>query len=449
MNQPGLSGLHPTCCRNHDPDGAGTVCGQRLDQQEGRTRLFPSSALVDLQTRLDSLLSPDVDPAQAFETFANFQVVTAIVLATWPSSAPMMNSEQAAAVEEHLASQSSVIAKSGHRPLRGDAGVTWAHLPRSPVGTAAVLSVADQLLHSPSMRKELTELTGKIPDRTAKRWATTWKILKEEASPDCRTQVEEALPWSRQRRLSSSAPWTRNRIIPSLMTTALDKQHTYVPENIPQELPDRWFRIFLNDPVIPITARTRRLRRTIAIQLIQASTDMNSEEAIEYLGIPPGMNALDSWNTEPVLHALCDDTVRLRAGITRLAEHLASLPLDGRVNYRHRRQHCASWHLSAEAFDALHAQLTVAPTRLLHPRPERLHKALSAIIWRRVTKGEYCLAPCFWPPFGPARRIDATTAEISLARRIERAGPQSPYQAILPMLERHANSLLTTCDPSG
>ncbi|MFJ7277597.1 hypothetical protein [Kitasatospora sp. NPDC098663] len=364
-----------------------------------------------------------------------------------------MPSSQTAAVDEHIARQEARLAGSSSHWIRWDRGLAWSFLPSSPLGTAAVLFAADRLLRLPSaeLLSELGRITGQIPGRDHKRWEKTWRVFQDDASPEVRAHITQAVPAlfpSPRRRVLPVNVWTRHRVIPSLLPVHLDQHHSFGPEEIPQELPEPWVRVFHNGPDLTTTAVARRFRRTLAIQLVQAASGMDAQQAADYLGVPPGTDLLDGERTQTDEQVATDGTAELREGLTRLAEHLASQPHHHRIDYRLRRQHLATWHLSNDAFEELHRLLVAATNGLRLPTPPaRLHDALSAIIWRRVTGSEYCLAPCFRPPFSPtSRRADATTVEIRLARRIEQAPPRSPYRTILPALEQHAHGLITSCE---
>ncbi|MFF7995887.1 TniQ family protein [Kitasatospora xanthocidica] len=449
---PGLAGLHPACCRSRRRDRWPNPCGHRLDDTDTLPGTALTPELAHLQEHLDRLLTSRVEPTRAFEAFADLQVITAIVLASWPSSAAAMPASHAAAVDEHIARQEKRLAGSGSHQIRWDRGLAWSFLPKSPLGTAAVLSAAHNLLRLPAaeLRAELGRVTGQIPGRDHKRWGRIWQIFQDDASPEVRAHITQAVPelfpLSHRRTLPANA-WTRYRVIPSLLPVQLDRHHGYRPEQIPQELPDHWVRIFHNDPTLTVTPALRRLRRTLAIRLVQAVSGMDAQQAADYLGVPPGTNLLNTDSPQVPRRAPAESSAELRKGIDRLAEHLASLPPGAHPDYHFRRQHFATWHLTNETFEELHGLVKATDKRRFATSPARLHDALSAIVWRRVTGSEYCLAPCFRPPFSPTeRRADSMTIEVNLARRLEQAPPRSPYRRLLPALEELVHDLVTSCD---
>lgn len=441
LASPELEDLHPACCRTRV--AFRTACRHRLDRVESAA--LPGD-LADLQARLDRLLDPDTDPGHAYETFANLQVVTAMILATWPAMSELVTTDQEAVIDEHLAAQQQLLATFHPNRAYRDEGVFWTHLPRRPIGAAGVLSAADQLLALPSAdrRRELHRLIQTMPDRDEKRWGMTWKILVRDPSPDLRALISEALPKPPPKPRLPPGTWHRKHLVSSVLPQRILKLDGYSAQNIPQELPEPWFRICEPEITNPLPAITRRFRRVISIQLVQAVSGMDPQQAAEYLGLPIGSNLLNTEGpTQPPLRRL-QPYIREQDGkLARLAEHLATLPQTEHVDYQQRRERFALWHLPADDFEGLLDRL-IAGTGRPSPAPlDRLHEALSAIIWHRITGSELVLAPCFRPPLSPAGRIiDLHSPPVSLARRIQQATHRSPYRTLLPALVQITDSLL-------
>ncbi|WP_327071834.1 hypothetical protein [Kitasatospora sp. NBC_01302] len=113
-------------------------------------------------------------------------------------------------------------------------------------------------------------------------------VLDRDTTLARRAIVQQSLRRRPQPRNPSTA-WTRRQVIPSLLELNIERRHGFAPENIPQELPDQWFRIFWTDADCPFPPHSRRFRRTAAILLAQAAAgDMNAQQAAEFLGFPPG-----------------------------------------------------------------------------------------------------------------------------------------------------------------
>ncbi|MBP0448133.1 TniQ family protein [Kitasatospora sp. RG8] len=448
IGNPGVEDLHPASCRNDAHRGRpGVTCGHRLDQPADQlARPLPQN-LADLQSRLDCLLDEETAPEHAFAAFADLQFITAVVLATWPATADMVTADQKAAVDEHVAAQEKLLPGFNvHRPPR-DEGVLWTYLPRAPLASAAVLSIADQLLSLPEgeLLEELRQLDRRCPERDNKRWGATWKLLDKEASPARRAIVQQTLrrPAPGPRPRIPFSAWSRRQIVTSLLTLAIGKRHDFAPENIPQELPDHWFRIFWTDVDRPFPPYSRRVRRTVAILLVQAAEDMDAQQAAEYLGLPLGTDQPAPPTSQSIPFSFQQRADELRESLGRLADHVAAIPAADRIDYRRRRQQHESWHLNDEAFAELVERYVAANERRPPALADQLQEALSALIWSRVTGSEPCLAPCFRPPFAASgRSIITSDPAIHLARRIRGAGPRSPYWVLLPALAHHADGLL-------
>jgi hypothetical protein len=67
----------------------------------------------------------------------------------------------------------------------------------------------------------------------------------------------------------------------------------YLPEHIPQWLPDDWFTAAGLNPSEPFLGRSVVFRRFAAVQLVQMATGMLFEKAAYFLGIP------ESWHQTP------------------------------------------------------------------------------------------------------------------------------------------------------
>ncbi|GAA2097605.1 hypothetical protein GCM10009759_27850 [Kitasatospora saccharophila] len=444
IGNPGLEGLHPAACRGNEAGRPGVICGHRLDQPANAPMRPLPQNLADLQSRLDHLFDEETAPEDAFAAFADLQTITAVVLATWPAMADMVTADQKAAVDEHLAAQEKRLPGFVAQSAPRDDGVFWTYLPRSSIGAAAVLSVADQLLGLPDgeLGQELGRLAPRCPERDNKRWGATWKLLDKDTTLARRAVVQQSLR-KRARPRTPSKAWSRRQIIPSLLALEIEHRHGFAPENIPQELPDQWFRIFWTDADCPFPPHSRRFRRTAAILLVQAAEEMNAQQAAEYLGFPPGTNLLTAPAQQPVTADSDERADELRESLYRLADHLAAIPAADHVDYRRRRRQHESWHLGDDAFAELVERFVAANKRKPAAPADQLHEALSALIWSQVTGSEPCLAPCFRPPFAaPGRSTTRSDPAIHLANRLRRDKPRSPYSVLLPLLADHAADLL-------
>ncbi|MEU1285325.1 TniQ family protein [Kitasatospora sp. NPDC005856] len=446
LSLPGGTGLHPAQCRE---EYSGGVCGQRLDD----LTLAPGpgglpAGLAALQARIDGLLAPDTPDRACFEAFADLHLLTTLILAGWPAAAPLLPPDQAEAVEAHVSSQRRRVEKLPEFRHRNQQ-LSWMLLPAAPLAAAAVLSVAARALTPPG--REMTEAVGRLaaaaPRKQSLQWGKTWKILLRDASGACRAAVEEGLPWDLhpKRRVikPASSQWVRFRTIPAFLAIPAERLDGYLPEFVPQEIPDKWFKEFHIGPPGPLLPATRRLRRAIAIHLVRAASGMDSQEAAGFLGIPADWCLLE-MGQQPSSSGPDAREAEFVEGMRRVARCAAGVPSTERVNYRERRRYFSGWRLEREVYFGFLDHYTGILGRRPPVSRDRLHEALSAVIWSRLTGSEFPLAPCFHPPFSEARRrVDAGSPENRLAHAVARASGRSPYAVLLPLLERYEQELLT------
>ncbi|MFD0560595.1 TniQ family protein [Kitasatospora saccharophila] len=238
IGNPGLEGLHPAACRGNEAGRPGVICGHRLDQPANAPMRPLPQNLADLQSRLDHLFDEETAPEDAFAAFADLQTITAVVLATWPAMADMVTADQKAAVDEHLAAQEKRLPGFVAQSAPRDDGVFWTYLPRSSIGAAAVLSVADQLLGLPDgeLGQELGRLAPRCPERDNKRWGATWKLLDKDTTLARRAVVQQSLrKRARPRTPPKPGPVARSspRSSPSRSNTAMVSLPRTSPRNYP------------------------------------------------------------------------------------------------------------------------------------------------------------------------------------------------------------------------
>ncbi|WP_405011683.1 TniQ family protein [Kitasatospora sp. NBC_01539] len=447
LTLPGAAGLHPAQCRNET--SSGQACGQRLDDLTGHPAQGTlHDDLADLQIRLHSLLQPDTPARASFEIFADLQLLATLILATWPATAHQMSSEQAAEVNSHVTNQLRQV--DALPPIRHrDQELSWTLPPRASLAVAAVLSLADRILRTPEQKRAdaIGQLASTAPEKAVRRWGNTWKTLIKDSTPACREAVEAGLPWDLRPKprliKPRSAEWTRFRTVPYFLHVPVERLDGYSIESIPQEIPDDWFNKFHDGLAEPLIPTTRRVRRAAAIHLIQAASEMDSQQAANYLGIPAdwGLLEFEDPNYRPSNPAR---EAEFSQGIKRLAQCASGIPIRDRIDYRARRKRFATWHLETESFFKFLDHYTAAVGRRPPAPRTRLHEALSAVIWHRLTASEYYLAPCFHPPISPAKRqTHSNSTELVLAARVDSAGYRSPYFPFQALIDQHVHGLLT------
>ncbi|MFF4249042.1 TniQ family protein [Streptomyces sp. NPDC001822] len=275
MPAPAARGLHPAQCRNaaegrrHSP-----LCSTRLDAS-GRSGAELSPVSASLQRDLLELLEGDRAPGTALARFSDIRVMSAIISATWPHSASLLPAGMLKdAFEEHIDQRQRRVEDGQRRH------VPWSAAPQSAVATAAMLKMADHYVRlSPdALREALAGLLARTTERKHPSWGPTWDLLRN-CSPGFRRETEEALQRRFPPRLASPAELTDPLIE--------GRSHGYRAEQIPQELPEEWFKVFLEGSSPRPLPTSRSLRRVAALQLVQAATGVSRAEAQPHSGHSP------------------------------------------------------------------------------------------------------------------------------------------------------------------
>ncbi|MFF3159156.1 TniQ family protein [Streptomyces sp. NPDC057910] len=415
--------LHPGRCRN--AIGSGMLCQGQLDRltpfrDQQLPPLTPQTA--DLQRRLLDQLQPGNNSPERFQRFADLLVLAALVTQAWPRRPDLpAPPELVAALNTHVEQQEGRAGLRAAKEYLASKSISWAAAPQGAAATAAILAMADHCQRSST--RELRYFLGSLLDRSAERghprWGQIWKQL-EHCSESFRNELDHALA----RRFPPPTPWQD-----ILGTLVPQPPHGYGADHVPQEIPMNWFkqRFPCADRLPP--ASVYAMRRTAALQLVQAVTGSSPREAARFLGIPAAWLTHGGWVMSP------DAIVRATSGsdvmdaLQGLAQHLADLP--DQVNYRERRQRFATWHLPHDQWEAL---LTAAQTDPRECGPALNRNVTSAYIWARITGSEWTLAPIMRAP----------TANASWARR---SGPAAfGIRCLTTRLSRQATLLANAAD---
>jgi len=436
---PTTGGLHPAQCRSVRADG--TACGHRMDNPDHLSEMSrPSPRVIALQQHIQDLLSPAHDPADAFAVFSDLQVMSAIVQTTWPATATVTPERHLVqALDAHITEQRQLQSETLPRVRRSN---LWVTPPLSASATAGLLDIATRLLDlnpRTARRLAITALADRMPLPTSTGWGKTWTILRRDCSSAFRTQMIEALPRPfHPHGASPLTAWRRARqpLLPV-------RSRGYLPEHIPQWLPDDWFTAAGLNPSEPFLGRSVVFRRFAAVQLVQMATGMLFEKAAYFLGIP------ESWHQTPERlkrltprDSLTHHTDQLPAVIEQLGRHAAQLTTP--VNHRSRRLRFGDWTLSPGDWTTLNTSLG----RSVRTRPRALdmlnHTCASSMIWTRLTGSEWRLAPSalvHYPDSHPADFDSEQATQI----RWQLAHPdtaRSYYQRLHRLLIQHSNDLI-------
>ncbi|MFD4242972.1 TniQ family protein [Streptomyces sp. NPDC058525] len=432
------SGLHPAQCRSQLP-GQGDLCGNRLDRPDSLpTAPVLSGHLLLLQRRILSLLDPAQPAEHAYTAFADLQFIAAVVSATWPAASTITAEPGLVAhLDEHIERER----KRDPRTLTHiDRSNRWATIPDSPSATAALLDISSRLLGLPGngLSHALTALLERALPPSTPGWGKTWSILRTDASTNLKAQVRDALPAHFPGQAAAAS--TRRRSLPPLIPL-FARDCSYQPEHIPQWLPDEWFTAMDVAPSALSMAQSHIFRRFAALQMIKNVTDMTTEQAAHYLGIP------DTWHQGPRrLRRLQPPEshrhrINLGTAFERLTEQVSRLAKP--VDYRSRRLHFAAWTLPPADCEAIVQQIKEPLPKTRFRLDTRLHDAASAFIWAYLTGNEFSLAPS---PRNPRAVIDTSrnSPVLSAVRMIRSPGAaKTGYQLLQSLLTEHAEMVLT------
>jgi hypothetical protein len=435
ITSPGISGFHPAQCRNRIGRGRhAPLCGHRLDSIEAPiVELTPE--LEQLQPELLALLEDTADPNRSLGRLMALRHLSAIVCATWPHS---LRGDLPAAVTEELATDL--------RPAVNESDSTaaprrWDSAPPSAPATAAALSIAMHLLKLPldELRKELQALAQHAPSNLDPAWGRTWNLLSRGHSPIIEHEIKQVFLHQQPPLTRPTRPTRRPAADGPILAP---QQRGYLPEHIPQHLPEEWFTILLEASAPDGLPRTLPLRRIAALQLVQITTGQSMAEAAHFLGVP------DAWLTGHLrIAAPPSDLAR---ALEALASHIerATDPVD----YRQRRERFASWSLPHEDWQDLIRNLPgTKPTKRNSKTHRRMEACASAFAWSKLTGSEWRLAPIVVPPLSPETPTNAgyrPRLETMMTRFRLRWGLGLRF--IVPRLDEYADGLVATeADSSG
>ncbi|MFF0390502.1 TniQ family protein [Kitasatospora sp. NPDC004615] len=429
ITRPSILGLHPAQCRQRHPeldkpsrtrDG---LCQGRLDHARLHPADHPGPELLALQTRIAGMLTPEHPAEQAGYYFTELQLVTALVIITWPRSRPHLPGPATAAADQHVTRHHSPDSP----PQRSNAP------PADARACAAFLHAADAIVTSDSLRAALSRLapkenqtrTGIAPVRHHT-WDRAFKIYRDGCSERFQLAAETLVHTFRRSPSGHRIP---------LSQVAYRPKH--VPAFIPHEWADRHLGHFTG-------ASQRLLRRTAATYLVRRARGGSLVEAARYLGIrigPQGAigfgGVIGRWiRSQDNLHAF-------EFAIDAIAAELETAP---KIDYERRRRHLAQWTLPPSDWHRMMSQLQKQPgSRAITDDRKRL--AVSAYIWAQATQGEYYFSPC--PPHiaaAPEAHEKWTRDRRATMRKLQHTDQHPHYRRLKPLLDDYAAQLTRDID---
>lgn len=374
--------LHPGRCRN--TIGPDRLCQGRLDRltpfrHQQLPKLTPQTAA--LQRRLLDQLHPGNSSPECFQRFADLLVLAALVTQAWPRRPDLpAPPELVAALNAHVEQQEARIGPRTPKEALASKSMSWAVAPQGAAATAAILAMADHCQQSST--RELRDLLGSLLDGSAERrhprWGQIWKQL-EHCSDGFRNELDHALA----SRFPPPTPWQD-----FLGTLVPQPPHGYWAEHVPQEISMKWFNQHFPGLDHRPPASVHALRRTAALQLVQAASGSSPREAARFLGVPAAWLSHGGWVMSPEAMVRATSDFDVMDALQDLAQHLADLP--EQIDYRERRKRFATWHLPHDQWEALLAAARTDPRAC---RPVLNRNVISAYIWARITSSEWTLAP--------------------------------------------------------
>ena len=434
LQRPRVPGAHPAACRNaavtRDNSYRGrfpALCGTRLEASaEPAPPSLPSTEralLIDLQQRLDA----DVD-SDGGSAIPDLLLVTHLIKLSWPLGTSLLpTAPLTELLDRHLSPITQLLQEQrGPAPV-GSKKLTGERTPPTDTGECdALLLAADTALGErdlSSLRERLRPLAQEAYQR-APSYIGNIVRASEHVAPDLlRAIAWRAHGYQRHSRLRQQKA-----------------RHRYTIEEIPSFLPKEWFDTNFAELMHrmngPDTRLAYSLRRASSRQLTQFITGETWPSCAPQIGIPPGY----------ATKLLASIGKRLnRAGLwlefeNRVRAVACQLDSSGtRINYAHRRQRMADWHLPEQHWDAICRDI---------PRFRSAHYGHNPhigeiLVWCNVTQGERALCPLV----RVLREDDKSMAEYVVGRAgLFHGQLHTPRRLLRLRLDRYASLLSQACD---
>ncbi|WP_367140875.1 MULTISPECIES: TniQ family protein [Streptomyces] len=428
ISLPTIPGLHPAQCRqrrlgtDRRPLTRDGLCQARLDYVDTLSPDRPGTELLALQEKIAAMLAPQRSAVLSGQYFTELQLVTALVLVTWPRARPEAPNAATNAADQYIAEHHMPEARHQSNAPPIDARAC-----------AAFLHAADTILTAKDLRTALIPLapvenrtrTGITPTRHHS-WDDAFKNQRHACSERFVRAAENLVPTYRRgpngHRIASSQ-------------VGYEPEH--VPAFIPQEWADRHLRGFTG-------ASERFLRRTAAAFLVRRARGGTLAEAVQYLGIRASAQGGVGFGTVIGRWSRSQDNLHaFELAVDAIADELVHAAC---IDYQHRRRTLADWALPPAAWSHMVDQLPIYPgNRAIADDRKRL--AVTAYIWAHVTQGEHVRFPC--PPHivsDPTAREDWRKQRNFVWRWLHRTDEHPYYRQLKPLLDAYAAQLNRAVD---
>lgn len=424
--RPTIAGLHPAQCRAPLAHGtsrarlAAQLCRARLDRPQPEPGGPLPGELAALQMKITAMLSPDTPAVTASEYFTDLQMISGLVMITWPKARL-----SAQGVDTHRTDQVLAARQDPSHSIHVSTP------PQDARACASILLAADAILAAVDLRAGLDPLAP-VENRTrsgiAPKRHRSWDTAFRRYRGDCSERFQDAAEYLVSTHRRSGRGGSR------LPQRGLD----YGPEHVPAFLPPEWIErhlgAFTGAFSMPV------LRRTTSVFLVRRALGKTVVEAAQFLGLNIDGKGLGTPITAWARRQGIPEAYE-RAADAITAE-LASSPL---VDYQHRRTILADWALTPGAWHRIAEQLQRRPS----PRyvsDDRARLAVTAYLWTQATHGETQFAP------QPAEarndpELDAAWSQdrFSIGHWI-RQNKVPFYQQMKPLLDAYAAQLTRAVD---
>ncbi|WP_406486934.1 hypothetical protein [Streptomyces sp. NBC_01563] len=378
------------------------------------------SELAELQMKITAMLSSDTPAVTAGEYFTDLQMVSGLVMITWPNARPA-----APGVDTHRTDLVLAGRQDPSHSLHASAP------PQDARACASILLAADAILAAADLRTALAPLApvenrtrSGIEPKRHRSWDSTYRRYQDECSERFRNAAEYLVSTHRRHGRGGSR----------LPHRGLD----YGPQHVPAFLPLEWGETHLG--AFTEACSMSVLRRTTSAFLARRALGRTVPEAAEFLGIRLAGHGLGGPLTRWARRQGTPEAYE--RALDAIAAELASSPL---IDYQHRRTLLADWALPPQAWRQIADQLE----RRASPRyisDDRARLAVTAYLWTQVTQGETQFAPKPTearndPELDAAWRLDRFTIGHWL-----RQNKVPFYRQMKPLLDAYAAQLARTVD---
>ncbi|WP_251067582.1 hypothetical protein [Streptomyces sp. ISL-36] len=380
--------------------------------------------LTALQKKITTMLGPDTPAATASEYFTDLQMVSGLVMITWPRARPTAPGVDTRRTDQVLAARQDP-----------SLSIHVSTPPQDARTCASILLAADVILSAADLQTALAPLApveNRTPSGIAPKRHRSWDTGFRRYQDDCSQRFRDAAEYLVSTHRRSGRGGSR------LPHRGLD----YGPQHVPAFLPLEWAERHLDAFTVAFTVAFSMpvLRRTTSAFLVRRALGKSTADAAEFLGLSIAGKGLGTPITRWARRQGTPEAYE--RALDAIAAALASSAL---IDYWHRRTLLADWALPPDAWHQIADQLKRQPS----PRylsDDRAHLAATAYIWTQVTHGETQFAP------QPAEarndpELDAAWSQdrFTIGHWI-RQNKVPFYQQMKPLLDAYATQLTRAVD---